>query len=87
MELAGAVTQTFTVGCVDDPDQGVGLLEVVLPVCAEGFLAADVPWVGVSRERFGWFGGQEYTDVELVSGIVSAVPSLERLQREQVYPS
>lgn len=43
LQLHPAVVQTLAVGGIDDPDEGVGLLEVALPVRAKGLLAADVP--------------------------------------------
>jgi hypothetical protein len=43
-ELLPAVFEAFAVGGIDDPDQSIGLLEVVLPVGPQGLLATDVPF-------------------------------------------
>jgi hypothetical protein len=43
MQLLPAIIQALAVCGIDHPDQRVGLLEVVLPVCAERLLAADIP--------------------------------------------
>jgi hypothetical protein len=43
VKLLAAVVDPLTVGCVNDPYQRVGLLEVVLPVCAKGLLSSDIP--------------------------------------------
>lgn len=42
-ELSSAVFQPLTVRRIYNPDERVGLFEVVLPVRAECLLAADVP--------------------------------------------
>jgi len=43
-QLLSAVLESLSVRCVDHPDERVGLLEVVLPIGAEGLLTADVPY-------------------------------------------
>jgi len=43
LQFLPAVVQPLTIGGIHDPDECVGLLEVVLPVRAEGLLAAHVP--------------------------------------------
>ena len=43
MELGTAIFDSQSVCCVNYPDQGIGLFEVVSPVGSEGFLATDVP--------------------------------------------
>lgn len=43
MELSPAVVQSLAVCGIHHPDERIRLLEVVLPVRAEGLLAADVP--------------------------------------------
>lgn len=48
-QLLTAVVQTLSVRGIDYPDQCVCLLKVVLPVCPECLLAADVPWPRISR--------------------------------------
>lgn len=42
-QLNFAVVQTLSISRVNHPDQCVGLLKVVLPVCAERLLATHVP--------------------------------------------
>jgi hypothetical protein len=44
VELILAVLDAETVGCVDNPDEGIGFLKVVAPVRAECFLAAHIPF-------------------------------------------
>ena len=43
MQFLLAIFHAHAVTGVDDPDDGVSLLEVIAPVGAEGALAADVP--------------------------------------------
>ncbi len=43
VELLFAILHAHAVSRVDDPDQGVSLLEIVPPVRAESALATDVP--------------------------------------------
>jgi len=43
-ELFGTILETETVGSVDNPDQGVCLLEVVAPVAPQSLLATDIPF-------------------------------------------
>lgn len=39
-----AVIDAFPVHRIHHPDQRICLLKIVLPVCPQRFLAADVPW-------------------------------------------
>ena len=43
LQLLPAVLQSLAVVGIHDPDERVGLLEVVLPVRAKGLLATDIP--------------------------------------------
>lgn len=42
-QLLPAVIEPLSVGRIYYPDESIGLFEVVLPICAECLLAADVP--------------------------------------------
>lgn len=42
-QLLPTVIEASAISRVNDPDQRVCLLEVVLPICAQGLLATDVP--------------------------------------------
>ena len=42
-QLVSTVSQPVPIGSIDDPNQRVGLLEVILPVRAKGLLTADIP--------------------------------------------
>lgn len=48
-QFLSAVSQSPPVRGIHDPDECIGLFEVVLPVCAECFLTSDVPFAQVSR--------------------------------------
>ena len=52
-QLLTTIIQPLAICGVHDPDERVGLLEVVLPVRAQRFLPAHVPWDVVSIERKG----------------------------------
>merc|ERR1712054_392018 len=45
VQLFSSLTQSVRVGTVDDINQCVGVLKVVLPVWADGFLPPDVPYI------------------------------------------
>lgn len=43
-KLLSAVIDAFSVRGINNPNEGIGLLKIILPVRAEGFLSSDVPW-------------------------------------------
>ena len=45
LQFMPAVVNPFAVSSINNPDQRVCLLEVVLPVCAQGLLAANIPYI------------------------------------------
>ena len=48
-QLLSAVAQSLAIGSVHDPDERIGLLEVVLPICPECLLTSDIPSTNVSQ--------------------------------------
>ena len=60
MKLLAAIIESFAISRVHDPDERVGLLEVVLPVCAQSLLAADIPLVKSALVGLGHGSGQTY---------------------------
>jgi len=48
MKFRPAIIESEPVGCVNDPDEGVGLFKIVSPVTAECFLAAHIPYFVIS---------------------------------------
>ena len=75
LELLPAVIETLAVSGIDNPDERVGLLEVVLPVRAEGLLAADVPCGCQPGMEAAQRGGAKQTDVQFVATLSSVQPS------------
>lgn len=65
-ELCFAVFQALTICGINDPDERVCLLEVILPVCAKGFLATHVP-CALSVKFWHAEGQAGRTNVQLVS--------------------
>lgn len=49
-QLLPAVVQALPVRGINDPDERVGLLEIILPICPQRLLAADIPLPSVSEE-------------------------------------
>jgi len=85
-QLLPAVIKTRAIGRVNDPDQRVRLLEVILPVCAQGLLAADVPCDRVRTSNGLRDLPEDLTNIQFVSfNCVSAacVVSITR----HAYPS
>lgn len=51
LQLLTAVIETLSISGIDHPDEGIGLLEVVLPVCPKSLLAAHIPCEESVRAR------------------------------------
>ncbi|KAL8986792.1 MAG: hypothetical protein Q9177_003944 [Variospora cf. flavescens] len=49
-ELLPTIVNAEPVGRIDDPDQGISLLEVIPPVCAQCLLASDIPYATITNQ-------------------------------------
>ena len=42
-KFISTIGYSFAISCINDPDECVGLFEIVLPICTQCLLASDVP--------------------------------------------
>ena len=80
-ELVAARVEAPLVRAVDDPDQPVGDLEVVAPVCADRLLAADVPEVEVEAAVLERLDVEAERRLDGVRGLVVELLHDRRLAR------
>jgi hypothetical protein len=55
LQFISAVLESQFVAAVNDPDQAVGLLEIVPPIGSDGGLAANIPHIQFATLMFDCF--------------------------------